>query len=245
MIFQDPRAHLNPVRRIGDFVTEALRAPTRGAGARRRAPQAADAARPGRDRRRGAAAAAVPAPVVRRHAAAGDDRHGAAHRRPRLLLADEPTTALDVTTQAEIMAILDELRRELRPGDAVHHPRPRPRRRRSATGSSVMYAGRIVEDRASTCSHSDPLHPYTAALAAARPDIDAGGTRGCAPSRAARCRRSRRRRGRAPSRRGAPRSAKRARHRRPGARRAGRRAHPMRRAPANCAASLRRRRSDA
>ncbi len=43
---------------------------------------------------------------------------------PQLLLADEPTTALDVTTQAEVMAILDELRRGLRPRHAVHHPRP-------------------------------------------------------------------------------------------------------------------------
>ena len=41
---------------------------------------------------------------------------------PRLLLADEPTTALDVTTQSEVMAILGEHARRTRAGDAVHHP---------------------------------------------------------------------------------------------------------------------------
>jgi oligopeptide/dipeptide ABC transporter ATP-binding protein len=90
--------------------------------------------------------------------------------RPRLLLADEPTTALDVTTQAEVMAILDELRRsqglsllfithDLELAAAI------------CDRTAVMYAGQIVEDRSSDRLHDDPLHPYTAALTAARPDI--------------------------------------------------------------------------
>src|SRR4249920_3913330 len=89
---------------------------------------------------------------------------------PRLLLADEPTTALDVTTQAEVMAILDGLRRDfglamlfithdLELAGAI------------CDRTVVMYAGQIVEVRASGLLHGDPLHPYTAALAAARPDI--------------------------------------------------------------------------
>ena len=89
---------------------------------------------------------------------------------PRLLLADEPTTALDVTTQAEVMAILDGLRRQsglamlfithdLELAAAI------------CDRTAVMYAGQIVEVRASSLLHSDPLHPYTAALATARPDI--------------------------------------------------------------------------
>ena len=89
---------------------------------------------------------------------------------PRLLLADEPTTALDVTTQAEVMAILDGLRRnfglamlfithDLELAAAI------------CDRTVVMYAGQIVEVRASALLHGDPLHPYTAALAAARPDI--------------------------------------------------------------------------
>ena len=89
---------------------------------------------------------------------------------PRLLLADEPTTSLDVTTQAEVMAILDGLRHQsglamlfithdLELAAAI------------CDRTAVMYAGQIVEVRASALLHSDPLHPYTAALAAARPDI--------------------------------------------------------------------------
>ena len=118
---------------------------------------------------------------------------------PRLLLADEPTTALDVTTQAEVMAILDDLRREsglamlfithdLELAAAI------------CDRTAVMYAGQIVEVRASALLHSDPLHPYTAALAAARPDITQAAHRLRAiPGR--RCPRSRRPPGRAPSRR--------------------------------------------
>ena len=91
---------------------------------------------------------------------------------PRLLLADEPTTALDVTTQAEVMGILDDLRREfhlallfithdLELASAV------------CDRTAVMYAGQVVEVSESSKLHDDPLHPYTAALAAARPRIDA------------------------------------------------------------------------
>ena len=91
---------------------------------------------------------------------------------PRLVLADEPTTALDVTTQAEVMAILDELRQrrglamlfithDLELAAAV------------CDRTAVMYAGQIVETNAADLLDRDPLHPYTAALAAARPDIAA------------------------------------------------------------------------
>jgi oligopeptide/dipeptide ABC transporter ATP-binding protein len=89
---------------------------------------------------------------------------------PRLLLADEPTTALDVTTQAEVMAILDELRREF--GLAmlfITHDLELAAAICDRT--AVMYAGQVVEIRSSALLHTDPLHPYTAALSAARPDI--------------------------------------------------------------------------
>ena len=81
MIFQDPRAHINPVRRIGDFMTEALRDQPKvnRAQARRRA---VDMLSTGGHRGRRPAAAAVPAPDVRRDAAAGHDRRGAADRAP-------------------------------------------------------------------------------------------------------------------------------------------------------------------
>jgi oligopeptide/dipeptide ABC transporter ATP-binding protein len=89
---------------------------------------------------------------------------------PRLVLADEPTTALDVTTQSEVMAILDGLRRErgmamlfithdLELAGAV------------CDRTAVMYAGSIVEEQSSSMLHEAPRHPYTAALLGARPDI--------------------------------------------------------------------------
>jgi oligopeptide/dipeptide ABC transporter ATP-binding protein len=90
---------------------------------------------------------------------------------PRLILADEPTTALDVTTQAEVMAILDELRREhglamlfithdLDLAGAV------------CDRTAVMYAGEIVESQSSAGLARRPRHPYTASLTAARPTLD-------------------------------------------------------------------------
>jgi len=86
------------------------------------------------------------------------------------LLADEPTTALDVTTQAEVMAILDGLRREF--GLAILFiTHDLDLAAAICDRTLVMYAGQIVEVRASALLHTDPLHPYTAALAAARPDI--------------------------------------------------------------------------
>ena len=112
MVFQDPRAHVNPVRTIGDFMTEALRI------ARHRARRDA-AARRGRARcaRRRHRPTARGACEQYPHELSG----GLLQRvmiatvllaRAPAVLADEPTTALDVTTQAEVMAILDELRRE-------------------------------------------------------------------------------------------------------------------------------------
>ena len=168
MIFQDPRAHVNPVRRIGDFMTEAMLAHQRvpAAYADRRAVDMLS--RVGID------------DGVRRLRQYPHELSGGMLQRvmiatalltdPHLLLADEPTTALDVTTQAEVMAILDDLRRgyglamlfithDLELAAAI------------CDRTVVMYAGQVVEVRSSALLHDDPLHPYTAALAAARPDI--------------------------------------------------------------------------
>jgi oligopeptide/dipeptide ABC transporter ATP-binding protein len=168
MIFQDPRAHINPVRRIGDFLTEALRTNRKmpAAQARRRAADmlAAVGIEDGAKRLRQYPHQLSGGMLQRVMIAA------ALLTGPRLLLADEPTTALDVTTQAEVMAILDELRREF--GLAmlfITHDLDLAAAICDRT--VVMYAGQIVEVRASALLHDDPLHPYTAALAAARPDI--------------------------------------------------------------------------
>ena len=168
MVFQDPRAHTNPVRRIGDFMTEALRTNLGVAGpeARRRA---ADMLRQvgieDGERRLRQYPHQLSGGMLQRVMIATALLTG-----PLLLLADEPTTALDVTTQAEVMAILDDLRRDL--GLAmlfITHDLELAAAVCDRT--AVMYAGQIVEVRASSLLHDDPLHPYTAALAAARPDI--------------------------------------------------------------------------
>ena len=168
MIFQDPRAHVNPVRRIGDFMTEALRTnlavPTAEAS-RRAAVMLAQVGIDDGARRLRQYPHQLSGGMLQRVMIAAALLTG-----PSLLLADEPTTALDVTTQAEIMAILDGLRHEhglamlfithdLELAAAI------------CDRTAVMYAGQVVEVRTSALLHSDPLHPYTAALAAARPDI--------------------------------------------------------------------------
>jgi oligopeptide/dipeptide ABC transporter ATP-binding protein len=173
MIFQDPRAHINPVRRIGDFMTEALRA--QGVSSREAARRAcdmldqvgiADAARRLRQYPHELSGGMLQRVMI-----------GAALlTSPRLLLADEPTTALDVTTQAEVMAILDELRRT-RGLSLLFITHDLELAAAICDRTAVMYAGQIVEARSSDRLHDDPLHPYTAALAAARPDIDRTRTR--------------------------------------------------------------------
>jgi oligopeptide/dipeptide ABC transporter ATP-binding protein len=169
MIFQDPRAHTNPVRRVGDFMTEALRTNLRvpAAEARRRAVDMLTQVGidNGYQRLRQYPHQMSGGMLQRIMIAA------ALLTEPRLLLADEPTTALDVTTQAEVMAILDGLRRDF--GLAmlfITHDLELAAAICDRT--VVMYAGQIVEVRASALLHTDPLHPYTAALAAARPDIE-------------------------------------------------------------------------
>lgn len=169
MVFQDPRAHVNPVRTIGDFMGEALRT-NRGVS---------------REEARSRAVAALDDVGIqdgeRRLAQYPHELSGGLLQRvmiatmlltePRLVLADEPTTALDVTTQSEVMAILDELRQrrglamlfithDLELAAAV------------CDRIAVMYAGQIVETRASSKLHDNPLHPYTSSLSAARPSID-------------------------------------------------------------------------
>jgi peptide/nickel transport system ATP-binding protein len=109
MIFQDPRTHINPVRRIGDFLTEAL-VLTHGVAR----PQATAEV----TRLLGETGVDDPERRLRQypHELSGGQLQrvmiaAALACEPKLLIADEPTTALDVTTQSEVMALLDELRR--------------------------------------------------------------------------------------------------------------------------------------
>jgi oligopeptide/dipeptide ABC transporter ATP-binding protein len=169
MIFQDPRAHINPVRSIGDFMTEALRtnrSVARG-DARARAVRAlADVGIEDGDRRLKQYPHELSGGLLQRVMIAS-----ALLTEPRLVLADEPTTALDVTTQAEVMAILDELRRE-RGLALLFITHDLDLAGAVCDRTCVMYAGRIVESQRSADLGERPRHPYTAALSAARPAIE-------------------------------------------------------------------------
>jgi len=169
MIFQDPRMAINPVRRIGDFLTEGMRL-NRGMSAkaaRSRAVQlleqvgVADGERRLRQYPHELSGGLLQRVMIAAVVAA----------EPKLILADEPTTALDVTTQAEVVRILGELRREH--GMAmlfITHDLE------LASGvcdrTAVMYAGQIVERQRSRQLHQEPLHPYTAGLLLSRPDVN-------------------------------------------------------------------------
>jgi len=168
MVFQDPRAHINPVRRIDDFMTESMRVLDdvgKAESARRAAGALEEVGIDDPGRRLRQFPHELSGGMLQRVMIAT-----ALLSNPRLLLADECTTALDVTTQADVMAILDELRRErglamlfithdLELAGAV------------CDRTCVMYAGQVVETRAAALLHEDPLHPYSAALVQARPDI--------------------------------------------------------------------------
>ena len=170
VVFQDPRAHINPVRRIDDFMTESLRSlenVTKSEGFRR----AADALEE----------VGIDNPAKRLRQFPHELSGGMLQRvmiatallsSPRMLLADECTTALDVTTQSEVMAILDELRRE-RGLSMLFITHDLELAGAVCDRTSVMYAGQIVETRAASVLHGDPLHPYSAALVQARPNITA------------------------------------------------------------------------
>jgi oligopeptide/dipeptide ABC transporter ATP-binding protein len=168
MIFQDPRAHTNPVRKIGDFMTEALRA--QGVAAAEATRRAADVLEQ----------VGISEPSRRLRQYPYELSGGMLQRvmigsalltKPKLLLADEPTTALDVTTQEEVMAILDETRRSVGMG-LLFITHDLELAAAICDRTAVMYAGQVVETRASELLHDDPLHPYTAGLSAARPDIN-------------------------------------------------------------------------
>ena len=170
VIFQDPRAHTNPVRTIGDFLTEIMirEQGVPAAEARRRAVATlTEVGIDGSERRLSQYPHELSGGMLQRVMIAS-----ALLAEPRLILADEPTTALDVTTQSEVMAILDELRRE-RGLALLFITHDLELAAAVCDRTAVMYAGSIVEVQGSEALNEDPLHPYSAALMAARPRVDA------------------------------------------------------------------------
>ena len=164
VIFQDPSASLNPVFSIGEQIRETLRRHAPGEDAAARAVGLLrDVGIADPDRR----VHAFP------HQLSGGMRQRAMIAMalactPRLLIADEPTTALDVTIQAQIMRLLADLKR--RHGMAllfITHDLALVGE--IADRVAVMYAGQVVETGAASEVMRNPLHPYTKALLACRP----------------------------------------------------------------------------
>jgi peptide/nickel transport system ATP-binding protein len=168
MIFQEPMTSLNPVLTIGRQITEAIRehAPLSARAARARAIELLDLVRiPGAHRR----IDDYP------HSLSGGMRQRvmiaiAVACQPRLLIADEPTTALDVTIQAQVLELLDKLRQDLSMGLLlITHDLGLVSD--WADRVVVMYAGRKCEEAPVEALFRAPLHPYTRGLIACSPKL--------------------------------------------------------------------------
>ncbi|WP_232824850.1 ABC transporter ATP-binding protein [Primorskyibacter marinus] len=169
MIFQEPMTALNPVLPVGEQIVETLRVHQglNRATARKRALEMLEWVRiPAADRR----IDEYP------HQLSGGMRQRvmiaiAIACQPKLLIADEPTTALDVTIQAQILELLHELQRELGMGILlITHDLGVVAG--YADDVSVMYAGRIIETGTTSQIFEHALHPYTQGLLRSHPPVD-------------------------------------------------------------------------
>jgi peptide/nickel transport system ATP-binding protein len=167
MVFQGALHSLNPVQRIGDQIAEPIRLHDRTVGKAQAATRV------------GELLEQVGLPAARARAYPHQLSGGQKQRimiamalacRPQLIIADEPTTALDVMVQAQVLGVLTDLVRDLGLGLLlISHDL-------SVLGTTcdrvlVMYAGRVVEEGPGAGLFDHPLHPYGGALAAAFPRV--------------------------------------------------------------------------
>ncbi|WP_216641174.1 ABC transporter ATP-binding protein [Oceaniglobus roseus] len=169
MIFQEPVSSLNPLVTVGDQVAESLIVHGRASGAEARERAVEMLKRVG-----------IPEPARRARQLPTELSGGMCQRvmiaaalisRPRLLIADEPTTALDVTIQAQILDLLAELGAEA--GTAIlliTHDMGVVAE--TADRVCVMYGGRVVEEAAAVPLFAAPRHPYTGMLLRTIPRLD-------------------------------------------------------------------------
>ncbi|WP_298495897.1 ABC transporter ATP-binding protein [uncultured Maritimibacter sp.] len=167
MIFQEPMSSLNPCFTVGFQIKEALKThlDLDRAGRQRRAVELLDLV-------------GIPDPERRLKAFPHQLSGGMSQRvmiamalacKPRLLIADEPTTALDVTIQAQILDLLTDIQRETEMGlILITHDMGVVAE--TAQRVQVQYAGQKVEEQEVRSLFADPHHPYTSALLAALPE---------------------------------------------------------------------------
>lgn len=168
MVFQDPSTSLNPRRRVGDQIADGIAtARARGAEGSRVEEWLERVGLPT------ASASKYP------HQFSGGQKQRIAiarslAARPQLLVADEPISALDASTQTSVAALMRDLVKEAGAGMLfISHDLAVVRR--IADRTFVMFAGRVLESGPTDLIWEDPQHPYTQALLAAIPEPDGAG----------------------------------------------------------------------